>query len=78
MAKFVFIGNGKNDPDQITIGNYVFPLNKTIEVKDDVLGRLKKRVHGKVITIEKTLLTMLRGNPHFKEVKNADKGNDSQ
>lgn len=48
--KFVFVGNGDNDPDEIVMYGFVFKLNgKAVEVADkQVAAKLKNNSHFKV------------------------------
>lgn len=49
MAAFVFIGNGKSDPEQTSVFGYKFELNGApVEVDEKTAGKLATNGHFKV------------------------------
>ena len=44
--RFRFIGNGDNDPVQVTLHGVTFPLGKSVDVTDEVLAaKLRANSH---------------------------------
>ena len=50
MARFRFVGNGDNDPSEVTFRGVTFPKDKPVNVDDDVLAdKLRGNSHFEVV-----------------------------
>lgn len=50
MARFRFVGNGDNDPAEVTLRGVTFPKDKPVVVDDDALAeKLRGNSHFEVV-----------------------------
>lgn len=65
-VSFVFVGDGDNDPDEITVWGLRFELDgDPVELDDE---GLTKQAPGQLPVKNSMIVAKLRGNPNFHEV----------